>query len=340
MSESGALHRLKVLDGWRGISIAAVLAGHLLPLGPKSLELNNAVAGAGMAIFFTLSGFLITSVLLRDASVPRFLVHRLMRIVPLAWLASIITLLAIGADASVYLPHLLFYANKEPMTITFATQHFWSLCVEVQFYAIAAVLALAAGRRGLYLLPVLALVVTAWRVVNHKTMVINTEFRVDEILSGCALALAWHHWPERFKAGWLRWVPWVGMPLLLLSAHPVGGVLDYARPYVASTLVGSTLALPGRNRLRQWLSGAVLGYLANVSYALYIIHGCLMGSWLASGDTMVRYLKRPLLFGATFALAHLSTRYYERFFIEKGRQWAQRLPSKPLVADKAAGPVR
>ena len=330
--------RLKVLDGWRGISISLVLAGHLLPLGPKALDLNSAVAGFGMAIFFTLSGFLITSVLLKDASVARFLIHRLMRIVPLAWLASIVTLLAIGAGADVYLPHLFFYANKEPMTITFATQHFWSLCVEVQFYAAAALLVLLAGRRGLYALPVMALVVTAWRIANHKMMVINTEFRVDEILSGCALALAYHRWPSVFERRWWSFVPWVLVPLLLLSAHPAGHGLDYARPYIASLLVGSTLGLADASRLRRLLSGAVLGYLANISYALYIVHGCLMGSWLASGDTLVRYLKRPLLFAATFALAHFSTRYYERFFIELGRRWARRFPPK-LAADSAEIPV-
>ena len=82
-----SVKRLGVLDGWRGISILLVLLGHLFPVGPKAWGLNGAVASAGMAIFFTLSGFLITSVLLNDSNVRRFLIHRVMRIVPLAWLA-------------------------------------------------------------------------------------------------------------------------------------------------------------------------------------------------------------------------------------------------------------
>ena len=44
-----------------GVSIALVLAGHLLPLGPKSWQMNGAVAATGMALFFILSGFLSTS---------------------------------------------------------------------------------------------------------------------------------------------------------------------------------------------------------------------------------------------------------------------------------------
>jgi hypothetical protein len=78
--------RLPVLDGWRGLSIVLVLAAHLLPLGPTGLDLNAAVAAAGMALFFTLSGFLITGFLLRNDNVDEFLISRLARIVPLAWL--------------------------------------------------------------------------------------------------------------------------------------------------------------------------------------------------------------------------------------------------------------
>ena len=66
-------HRFAMLDGWRALSILLVLAAHLLPLGPKSLGLNDAVAPMGMALFFTLSGFLITRFLAAEhASVRSF----------------------------------------------------------------------------------------------------------------------------------------------------------------------------------------------------------------------------------------------------------------------------
>jgi peptidoglycan/LPS O-acetylase OafA/YrhL len=79
--------RLKALDGWRGISILCVLAAHLLPLGPKSWQLNSAIGPLGMALFFTLSGFLITRFLLMHDNVLDFLTRRFFRIVPLAWLS-------------------------------------------------------------------------------------------------------------------------------------------------------------------------------------------------------------------------------------------------------------
>ena len=126
--------RLAVLDGWRGISILLVLACHLLPLGPKSWQLNDTAGPMGMALFFTLSGFLITRFLVEHSSITDFLIRRFFRIVPLAWLAMLVVLLMDGAPWSSVLPNFLFYANLPPQHLTDVGSHLWSLGVEVQFY--------------------------------------------------------------------------------------------------------------------------------------------------------------------------------------------------------------
>ena len=59
--------RLPALDGLRAISILLVLACHMLPLGPKVLQLNEAAGAMGMSLFFALSGFLIVSGLIYNA---------------------------------------------------------------------------------------------------------------------------------------------------------------------------------------------------------------------------------------------------------------------------------
>ena len=79
-STSTEREHLAVLDGWRGISILFVLAAHLLPLGPKTWKLNSMAGPMGMALFFTLSGFLITRFLLDNVRVTDFLIRRLCRI--------------------------------------------------------------------------------------------------------------------------------------------------------------------------------------------------------------------------------------------------------------------
>src|SRR5256885_9231134 len=55
--------RIPVLDGWRACSILLVLGAHLVPLGPHWMALNDTAGAMGMALFFTLSGYLITSFL-------------------------------------------------------------------------------------------------------------------------------------------------------------------------------------------------------------------------------------------------------------------------------------
>jgi len=316
--------RLPVLDGWRGISILLVLLGHLFPMGPKSWAMNAPVAAAGMAIFFTLSGFLITSVLLDDPDLRRFLIHRVMRIVPLAWLAMALTLGLTQADAARYAPHLLFYANLFPNLLTEGTAHFWSLCVEMQFYVGVALLVSALGRRALYVLPALALTVTLYRAAQHYPIDIRTDKRIDEILAGCTLALLWHRGAPGFRREWLRFMPLALVPLLLASGHAALPWLNYGRPYFAATLVGSTLGLSSGGRLQRALSSRTLKYVAEISFALYVVHGCLTASWLATGDKWVKYAKRPLFLAVTWLLAHLSSRYYEATFIGLGRRWANR----------------
>ena len=103
--------RLPVLDGWRGISILLVMAAHLLPLGPKRFELNEAVAKMGMALFFMLSGFLITSTLFFDPSVRNFAIRRSFRILPGAWLYLAVVLIAVRPARAVWLDNLLFTVN-------------------------------------------------------------------------------------------------------------------------------------------------------------------------------------------------------------------------------------
>ena len=322
-----AAKRLDVLDGWRAASILLVLLGHLFPVGPKAWLLNGAVAGAGMAIFFTLSGFLITSVLLSDDDVRRFLIHRFMRIVPLAWLAMLLTLTFVGADPASFRPHLLFYANLLPHALRGGTGHFWSLCVEVQFYLGVALLVAAFGRRALFALPGLAIAVTLYRAGLHYELDIRTDRRIDEILAGCTLALAWNYRPRWFTVDGLPSLPVVLAPLLVASAHPAFPTLNYLRPWIASGMVASTLGATASHPMRRLLSRRPLRYIAEISFALYVIHGCLTVTWLDSGDKVAKYAKRPLYLAVTWALAHMSTRHFEAFFIRLGRRWSGR-PSR------------
>jgi peptidoglycan/LPS O-acetylase OafA/YrhL len=314
--------RLNQLDGWRALSILAVLAGHLLPLGPGRMRLNDMVATLGMAIFFLLSGFLITRFILDRPDPRAFLIRRVCRIVPLAWVGMAVGLVAQVNDGLTWLAHFAFFANLPPFWLTPLTAHFWSLCVEVHFYLLVVALVLIRGKRAISILPILAICVSLFRLYSGNSVSIVTYFRVDEILVGSVLCLAFESQFNLVRNLCLRTPLWLSLLLLALSCSPNFLFLGYARPWFALLCVGSTLfAL--RPRVEAILSSKPLGYIAQISFALYVIHPLLAHTWLGSGDLMVKYIKRPLLFGALWIVAHLSTFHFERYWIDLGKRLTQ-----------------
>lgn len=297
------------------------MIGHLLPLGPSQWRLNGAVAACGMAIFFTLSGFLITSILLRGTTVRTFLIRRLFRIVPLAWAAMLVLIFVNHASFEVSAANLTFVANLPPVRLLFGGEHLWSLCVEVQFYAAIALLVALAGRKALFALPVLGICVTIIRVFNAAQFSIYTYERLDEILAGCSLALFYRYAPGLRTP---RLLAVALAPLALASSHQSLGFLCYLRPYLVAAMVGSSLfGFPAP--LLKVFASRISRWIAEISYGLYVFHGMLASTWLGSGVVLVKYAKRPLLVLLTFALAQGSYRYFEAPLQRVGKRVEQRL---------------
>jgi peptidoglycan/LPS O-acetylase OafA/YrhL len=320
--------RLDVLDGWRGLSVLFVLVTHLLPLGPKVLGINMTTGPLGMALFFTLSGFLITNFLIHRPNVTDFLIHRLARIVPLAWVCLVIALYWVDASPEMWAANFFFYSNWPPTQLPSVLTPFWSLCVEMQFYVGIALLVVLLRRHGLMLLPLFCVAVTLFRVMNGAHVDIATYLRVDEILAGCTLALVYNNMLGTvIQQSINRLNPYILCVALIVSCHPASGWLNYLRPYLAAMLVGWSLLNPNA-RMCRWLCNRTIVYVATVSYALYVIHPLLVHSWLGSGDVIEKYAKRPLLLAILFLLAHVSTFYFEHRCIAWGKRLAARIPRR------------
>ena len=333
--------RLGVLDGWRAISILAVMAGHWLPLNALLPGANEAVPATGMAIFFTLSGFLITRFMLDRPEVRPFLIRRLLRILPLAWGAVAVLYVASFGQPNaerLLLANLLFVSNLPPSALLHGGEHLWSLCVEMQFYLGIAVLVGLGNRRALLLLPLLAMGVTLARILASETISIITWHRVDEILAGATLALIFS---GQFGPTPQRLLARIPLSLAVLAAaiccYFVTDPPAYLRPYAVAVMVGVTLYwCPAW--LYRLLTCKPAVYVAEVSFALYVFHGMLSATWLGSGGIVEKYAKRPLLIAATFGLAHLSTFYYEQRFIRLAKRLTGRgrTGSAPATASGAA----
>lgn len=322
---NASLRHIGVLDGWRALSISLVLIGHLLPVGPSGLKLNAPTAATGMVMFFTLSGFLITRFLIENGDVRGFLIRRLARIVPLGWLGMFAAyIVAEDADLTQLAGNLLFYANLPPFFLIPSGGHFWSLCLEVQFYLSIALLVTLGGRRALLVIPLLCIAITCARLYSHEQISIVSWFRADEILAGATLALIFEGWfgqrPIRMLA---KPNIFILFALVFASADQRTGFLPYLRPYLSALMIGASLynAPSWLLALCRWRP---VTYVAQTSYALYVFHGILSYTWLGTGDTVVKYAKRPLLFAITFGCAHISTFYYERRFTALAKRITRR----------------
>src|SRR5258707_13189974 len=177
--------KFAVLDGLRAISIILVLAAHMVPLGNHANTLT--VGPMGMALFFALSGFLITSTLLNNSDVSAFIVKRMARIVPLAYLyiSLIFIFFAISPiDLALTYAFVVNYIGLGPYN-----WHFWSLCVEMQFYLVIALTVWLWGRQGLWIVWPACIAVTLMRISVGSYIDFRTHLRVDEILAGACVAM-------------------------------------------------------------------------------------------------------------------------------------------------------
>jgi peptidoglycan/LPS O-acetylase OafA/YrhL len=153
---------LASLDVLRGVAILLVLVSHFLPAdAPLQSPIRIAFANAGVILFFFLSGFLMDRTFAQDSRIIRYLIRRAFRILPMYWV-SIAIIFAKGT----------WTPRDVVANATFATQimHvarmsgvYWTLYIEVLFYALVPILWLL-GRRAIYSAPIvlMAAFTMAW----------------------------------------------------------------------------------------------------------------------------------------------------------------------------------
>lgn len=210
------------LDGVRGVAVLAVVVGHLLsPFKREGTVWTLQAGGYGVDIFFVLSGFLITTLLIEEhrrhgaIDFRRFFARRALRLIP-----ALFTLLAVASLLNVVKALGLFgnFAGTDWRTILTTLvpiqnwmiigghrakdlQHTWSLAVEDQFYLIWPLILLVllwrgASQRFLVGFAIAGIGVSAgWRFflehagASDARLRFATDTRADVLLVGCALGL-------------------------------------------------------------------------------------------------------------------------------------------------------
>lgn len=223
MSSRVVRPHIPALDGIRGIAILLVLLNHsagfsLVPFEGWESLFTNVVSstGLGVQLFFVLSGFLITGLLLDAKGSPRyfssFYGRRALRILPLYYGTIILFALYLHFRGSGYevifherLPWLLTFTQNVLITVRqewsfvfgrYSLGHFWSLAVEEQFYLIWPVVVLWCSARTLericfFLIPV-ALVMRigfVWGEDNILGAFVFLPCAMDSLAMGAVVAV-------------------------------------------------------------------------------------------------------------------------------------------------------
>ena len=349
------------VDGLRGLAVLAVLAFHAFP---------EAVPGGfvGVDVFFVVSGYLITSLLLRDLQAGRFTLvgfyaRRVRRIFP-ALVVVLGACLAAGwhlllahefgqlglhaAAGAAFSSNLLlsrqggyFEAASEARPLL----HLWSLGIEEQFYIAWPILLWSASkvRSGVPVLTLTAMVISLACSVGGVGLGFSPFYspvtRAWELLAGAALA----QWRPPASASRPRSRADVVAAAAGLTAIAVSLWASPERGYpgawallpVAGTV--AVLAAPASSALnRVVLASRPLVWIGLISYPLYLWHWPLLSfGHIVVTETPSATLRLACL-GLAFGLAWLTTRMLERpVRSSPGRRWALPLTAAMTVA--AAG---
>jgi len=324
ISRQPVSHHVYVLDGLRAASIILVLWTHLFPAQLFGIKFNASIGVLGMALFFVLSGYLITSQILRGMNASTFLMRRVARVVPAAWLCLTLVYVLQFPGWQTAIANYLFVANLPPQELVKPLDHFWSLCVEIQFYALVAVLIWWRPRLIWFAFPsmLLAISLIRWRAGVTATSI--TWYRADDLMAGACLALLgasswWSRMEKLAQVPFVLPILWSLLPAACFLPQQGENPMAYFRPYAAAASVGA-LMVRRPDVVTRILQSRGFVYVASISYALYIWHLPLAATWLGSGGVVEKYAKRPLLLGVLLVVAHVSTFYFERWFTDRARR--------------------
>ena len=280
------MQRIRQLDGVRGLAILSVFAYH---------SVHTKFLWMGVDLFFILSGFLITGVLLdrKQDSLPAFLggfyARRARRILAPYALFLLVASCVIGTAWLHQWYYYLFLTNllaplHLPLPGAFST--LWSLAVEEQFYLVWPWAVYVLSVRGLRTLCVL-LIATApllrglCHFSDHWAIFMLTPFRMDLLATGSLLCLVW-----RSRREWIeKWGAILGIPLAILgyaalrvlwhngivmsSNTSTSNVLIYESS-LAACLGVMLFALGGKGT--GWLKARPLTWIGQISYSMYLVH--------------------------------------------------------------------
>jgi peptidoglycan/LPS O-acetylase OafA/YrhL len=345
---------LPQLDGLRAIAVLLVLFIHA----------QFAAFGGGFLgvdLFFVLSGYLITSLLLREydqhgrIDFKAFYVRRALRLLPALCVTLVLAVLMEVHRGNLTAREIvrnvlaaLFYVGNWMRAFELASlsklDHTWSLSIEEQFYLVWPLALAWLLRRGVgtvknlpHILITLIVVIALWRAWlfwpnDFARAYYGFDTRVDEMLVGCTLAAMLHQQRDAVAAGWNK-LRFVMLPLVLGAMCWMVGFTRYGQALyplglftvaaLGAAVLIAEITLHPNGWLARGLSTAPLRYVGKLSYGLYLYHFVIFSTTPPPIAHPIAQ-RQVLDFIVTFGLAALSYHCLEQPCLKFKTRW-QRL---------------
>lgn len=343
---------LPSLDGWRAVAIIFVILGHAkLTVAPNSFYYNFAetiiYAELGVKIFFVLSGFLITTLLIKEyiklgnINIKNFFIKRVLRIFPVLYLyLSVIFILNyfinLGLIIDNFIGPLLYLNNFSFFSGTWLTGHTWSLAVEEQFYLVwPFMFSLIKKKLWLFCL-VMICVVPLLKILyyfkpdTYEATLAPFITNADAIFSGALIAIL--SFKNIFKTSQKIWNI-KGLDLLFILIifvcifcvhRGIAGFIFYPASNTICNIMICFLILRtiinNQSLFYKFLNQKLLVHFGLISYSLYIWQQLFLIP-TNMYDGKFTYLTFPLNIILAVVAAHLSYFLFERYFLNLKTQY-------------------
>jgi peptidoglycan/LPS O-acetylase OafA/YrhL len=318
--DTWVLGRRESLTSLRGLAILLVLLGHF---GFPWLAAGGTV---GVSLFFALSGYLITGLLLDEFSARRgvnlrqFYYRRARRLLPalLILMAAVLVWSAwtgrfalwVGDSVSVmlYVANWYWLAGHPLMGLA----HTWSLAVEEQFYLLWPLVLLLLLKRGItaaiagtLVIIALSYVATTMVLDDYMRSMYGSDVGAKGLLVGCLIALI-----SAKRRSDVMIPTWMAVVAVTVLAFVGSNVVPWASPLLTALPCGLVVGwVAARPNFAVWRP---LIFTGTISYGLYLYHFPLEAGPFNVFDQLGLWPRMLALFAASFALAAASYQFVER----------------------------
>lgn len=329
---------LPSLDGFRGISILLVVIGHTCARIDSRLLQFFFNGHLGVYIFFVISGFLITTLLLKERivtgtiSLKKFYIRRFLRIFPVAYLYLLVLFLLdhflhlnvpvfsiIGA--ALYVQNLDYFYEKN-----WYTAHYWSLSIEEQFYLIFPSLLKKNFKLYCLIIPLLLFTVPiAIFICRQIAYLRHSEIyhffhfllKFDGVLVGSFFSILF------FK----NLIPWtfikknkialnIGLLLIVMFIHNNHKLeaINHLSSFLIGIIIISNL-YKSDDFIYKFLNNKILGKIGVLSYSIYIWQQLFTMTQSEPTYQKLPWYSFPVNIVVLFMVSYLSYNYFEKFFL-------------------------